>query len=666
MVKLRCSTGVSGLDEVLYGGLLPNRAYLIRGGPGAGKTTLGLHFLCAGVVKNESCLYITLGEPAEQIRANAKSLHIDAQAISFLDLSPNTEFFTQIQTYDIFSPAEVEREPTTKRILEEVQALRPKRVFLDAVTQFRYLSSDDFLFRKQVLSFIRFLLSQGATVMFSSEGSDHTPDDDLQFISDGVIHLDQSPKCRYLCVTKYRGSDFQSGFHSMRLTTTGMEVFPRLQPEMKRQEFSVQTIPSGVQELDEMLHGGLERGTVTLFTGATGVGKTTLGLQFMKEAALRGERSVIYTFEEAQETLLHRSESVNIPVSILWEQSFDLCILCGVTLEGISQQVQTKRNQESPVVLPFLLVTSRQGVRMGTRQLWQSIDELIITPIEKVELLTRVEVLLRSRHFSKQLAVANRKLLIEIEQRRCLETEIRSALQKERELSELKTRFVSMVSHEFRSPLQVILSSTQMIESYSEQLSKERKQQFFQQIKLKVKKMTQLLDDVLTIGRADLGRFKANLQFLDLTELCRNLSEEILLSMGSKHAISFVTHGKCTNAYVDENLLRHILGNLLSNAVKYSPSSSIINFTLQYANNEVIFQIQDFGLGIPLEDKEQLFSLFHRASNVKDIPGTGLGLSIVKKCIDLYGGKIEIDSELGIGTTVTVKLPTPQLLMANC
>jgi circadian clock protein KaiC len=320
MVKLRMSTGVSGLDEVLYGGLLPNRAYLIRGGPGAGKTTLGLHFLSAGVVNNESCLYITLGEPAEQIRANAKSLHIDAQAISFLDLSPNTEFFTQIQTYDIFSPAEVEREPTTKRILEEVEALTPKRVFLDAVTQFRYLSSDDFLFRKQVLSFIRFLLSQGATVMFSSEGSDNTPDDDLQFISDGVIHLDQSPKCRHLCVTKFRGSDFQSGFHSMRLTTTGMEVFPRLQPEIHKQEFSVQTISSGVPELDEMLHGGLERGTVTLVTGATGVGKTTLGLQFTKEAADRGERSVIYTFEEAQETLLHRSESINIPVHTMQQQ----------------------------------------------------------------------------------------------------------------------------------------------------------------------------------------------------------------------------------------------------------------------------------------------------------------------------------------------------------
>ncbi|GAA6622058.1 ATPase domain-containing protein [Scytonema sp. NUACC26] len=313
MVKQRLSTGVSGLDEVLYGGLLPNRAYLIRGGPGAGKTTLGLHFLSVGVTQGESCLYITLGESAEQIRDNAKSLSINADFIDFLDLSPNTEFFAQVQTYDIFSPAEVEREPTTKRIIEEVETKKPSRVFLDAVTQFRYLSGDAFLFRKQVLSFIRFLLSQGATVMFSSEGINRIPDDDLQFISDGVIHLNHSRLGRSVCVTKFRGSDFQHSFHSMQLTKTGMEVFPRLQPEIYKQEFVAQTIPSGVPEFDRMLHGGLERGTVTLITGATGVGKTTLGLQFMKEAAQRGERSVIYTFEEAENTLLYRSESINIP-----------------------------------------------------------------------------------------------------------------------------------------------------------------------------------------------------------------------------------------------------------------------------------------------------------------------------------------------------------------
>ncbi|MBD3562828.1 DUF2075 domain-containing protein, partial [Planktothrix sp. FACHB-1355] len=153
MPQERLLTGIPGLDELLDGGFIPGRAYLVRGGPGAGKTTLGLHFLATGVANGEKTLYITLGEPAEQIRTNAKALGFDEKSIEFLDLSPTSEFFTEIQTYDIFSPAEVEREPTTQKIIDEVTTLKPQRVFLDAMTQFRYLSADAFQFRKQVLSF---------------------------------------------------------------------------------------------------------------------------------------------------------------------------------------------------------------------------------------------------------------------------------------------------------------------------------------------------------------------------------------------------------------------------------------------------------------------------------------------------------------------------------
>ncbi len=314
MLQDRLSTGIPGLNEILLGGLLKDQAYLVRGGPGAGKTTLGLHFLAAGVADGDNSLYITLGELGEQIRTNAESLGFDPQGITFLDLSPTAEFFTEIQTYDIFSPAEVEREPTTQKIIQQVEILKPKRVFLDAMTQFRYLATDAFQFRKQVLSFMRFLLQQHTTVMFTSEGSDSAPDDDLQFMSDGVIHLGNSPTGRTISITKFRGSDFRAGLHSMRLTKTGMQVAPRLQPENYNREFVAEVIPSGVPELDELLHGGIERGTITIFTGPTGVGKTTIGLQFMKEAAGRGERSVVYSFEESKDTLLHRCESINIPV----------------------------------------------------------------------------------------------------------------------------------------------------------------------------------------------------------------------------------------------------------------------------------------------------------------------------------------------------------------
>ena len=319
-ISLRVSTGITGLDEILYGGFIPRRAYLVRGGPGCGKTTLGLHFLTEGVARGERSLFITLGEPEAELRANAQALGFDLAQVHFLDLSPNAAFFTEMQTYDIFSPAEVEREPVTQQILDLIEALQPQRVFLDAMTQFRYLASDSSQFRKQVLSFLRFLVEQGATTLFTSEGTVAVPDDDLQFLSDGVIHLYFQGEGRTLSVSKFRGSDFRSGNHAMRLTAQGMLIFPHLLPEQHARPFVKEMIASGVPELDELLHGGLERGTISILTGPTGVGKTTLGLQFMKEAAGRGERSVVYIFEELQEMLIQRCEALNIPVQAMLER----------------------------------------------------------------------------------------------------------------------------------------------------------------------------------------------------------------------------------------------------------------------------------------------------------------------------------------------------------
>ncbi len=316
----RLSTGIEGLDEILYGGCLPGRAYLLRGGPGSGKTTLGLHILAAGAAKGESTLFITLGENVEQICANAMQVGIDLTNVHFLDLSPNASAFTLMESYDIFSPAEVEREPITQKIIEEVQRLQPQRVFLDSITQFRYLSNDAFQFHKQVLAFLRFLNAQHATVFLTSEGSKDSPDDDLQFMSDGVLTLASSSEGRTISISKFRGSSFRSGQHTMRLTENGMQVFPHLLLNHQKLTQKIESISFGVPELDELLHGGLERGTVSIFTGPSGVGKTTLGLQFMKEAAGRGEHSLVYLFDEREETLVQRCEAVNIPVQAMIER----------------------------------------------------------------------------------------------------------------------------------------------------------------------------------------------------------------------------------------------------------------------------------------------------------------------------------------------------------
>jgi len=311
----RLSTGIRGLDEILYSGFIPRRAYLIRGKPGVGKTLMGIHFLLAGVSRGEKSLFVSFSETKEQICKDAKALGLELDGVLFLDLSPTSEFFYKAQVYDIFLPSEVERTPITQRIVETVDSIKPKRVFIDAITQFRYLAVDPFHFRRQVLSFIRFLVEKGATVLFSSDASTEFPDDDLQFISDGIINLDYNGNRRTLLVSKFRGSNFLEGAHTLKITPNmGIEIFPRLIPEMHRKEFIMQTISSGVSDLDELLNGGIERGTSTIITGPSGVGKTSLGLQFIKEASGRGEGSVVYSFDEFTETIIQRCKAINIPI----------------------------------------------------------------------------------------------------------------------------------------------------------------------------------------------------------------------------------------------------------------------------------------------------------------------------------------------------------------
>lgn len=315
--SVRLSTGIAGLDEILSGGLTPARTYLVRGQPGTGKTILGLHFLTAGAAK---ALMITLGEAEEQIRQNATMLGLDLSGVEILDLSPSVEFFSEVKTYDIFSSADVEREPMTRKIIEKVEQIQPQRILIDSMTQFRYLSPDPFQFRKQVLSFLQFLTARKITVLFTSEATSSAPDDDLEFMCDGVIHLGLLDGQRSVSVTKFRGSGFRGGRHTMRLTDRGMAVLPQLIPEAYQKEFTSESISSGIDQIDDLLHGGLERGTITVVSGPSGVGKTTLGIQFMKDAAARGERSVVYLFEEGEETLLHRSEAINVPIHAMKER----------------------------------------------------------------------------------------------------------------------------------------------------------------------------------------------------------------------------------------------------------------------------------------------------------------------------------------------------------
>ena len=317
----RASTGITGLDEVLSGGLIPERSYMVRGQAGSGKTILSFHFLQRGIDEGETALFVNLEEDLRDLKANAAALGFDTDAIEFLDLSPSADAFVGDESYEVFEPAEVEREPLTDRIVEGVTEADPDRVVVDPLTQLRFLLSDDYQFRKQVVGFMRFVKDQGATVLFTVQNTRSLPTDDLEFITDGTILLNAASYGRTVSVPKFRGSATQGGDHAYRVTDSGVEVYPALQPGAHRgDDGAFEQISAGIPEVDELLHGGIERGTVTIVSGPTGVGKTTLSTQFMKEAAGRGERSVIYLFEENRRTFLSRSRAVNIPVDEMLER----------------------------------------------------------------------------------------------------------------------------------------------------------------------------------------------------------------------------------------------------------------------------------------------------------------------------------------------------------
>jgi circadian clock protein KaiC len=316
----RVGTGVGGLDEVLDGGFVSERTYMLRGRPGAGKSILGLEFLVAGADAGEDVLYVAMEEPEREIRRNAASLGIDVEDVSFLDMSPDSSFFAEDRSYDVFAPEEVEGDAVADRITDRVESLAPSRVFVDPIGRLRGLSPDEYQFGKQVLSFMQLLRERGTTVVFTSQATTSVPDEDLQFLCDGVVELDRSARGRTVSVPKFRGSDTLDGDHALRIEAGGVRVFPRIVPREHGVEFDAETLPSGVPELDSLLGGGIERGTVTIVTGSPGVGKTTTGVQFVKEAASRGERSVVYSFEEARHTLLDRCEAVDIPVREMIER----------------------------------------------------------------------------------------------------------------------------------------------------------------------------------------------------------------------------------------------------------------------------------------------------------------------------------------------------------
>jgi hypothetical protein len=242
-------------------------------------------------------------------------------------------------------------------------------------------------------------------------------------------------------------------------------------------------------------------------------------------------------------------------------------------------------------------------------------------------------------------------------QRKRVEAVIRQQLETERRLNQLQNRFIRTISHEYRTPLSIILACSQLLETNVDPHNKEKQLRNCQKIQNSVKYMVGMLEDLLTFNKAVSGELTFNPAPLEVCQFCSQLVEDYQLLTGDRHEIQFICCGKRTTAYVDEELLHKILGNLLSNALKYSPDGGTIHLSMACQDNQVIFQVRDPGIGIPLEDQPHIFEPFHRAANVDTIRGVGMGLAIVKRAVDLQGGAISLESEVGVGTTFTVTLP---------
>lgn len=233
----------------------------------------------------------------------------------------------------------------------------------------------------------------------------------------------------------------------------------------------------------------------------------------------------------------------------------------------------------------------------------------------------------------------------------------RLALAKAKEMGELKLEFFSLASHEFRTPLSLILGSAQLLEESLQPLVEKTKLKNLVRIQSAARLMAQLLADILTLARAEAGRLEFNPTLVEIQSFCLNLVEDMQLTSKVQPQIQFDRQGSRNHVWVDEKLLYSILSNLLSNAIKYSPSERNIYFSLSCEPEVLTFEIKDRGIGIPPENQQELYEPFRRGKNAKDILGTGLGLAVVKKCLDLHQGQISVKSELGVGTTFTVTIP---------
>ncbi len=312
----RARTGIAGFDEVLRGGLPRNRMYVVEGEPGAGKTTLALQFLLEGKRLGETVLYVTLSETAEELHEVADSHHWSLDGLDLLELGALADRLQEDADYTVYHPADVELGETTKRVRAEVDRLQPSRLVLDSVSELKVLSETNARYRREILGLKQFFSGRKCTVLILDDRTGRQ-EQQLQSIAHGVVAMERQRReygetRRQIHVVKMRGVRFLDGAHDFVIKTGGLEVYPRLSASERVSDHPLEMVKSGVQEIDLLLGGGLDRGSSTLIMGPAGCGKTTLCSQFLIAALSRGEAVDCFLFEESILTFLERAKGLGM------------------------------------------------------------------------------------------------------------------------------------------------------------------------------------------------------------------------------------------------------------------------------------------------------------------------------------------------------------------
>jgi circadian clock protein KaiC len=314
--RARAVSAVNGLDRVLGGGFPAHRLYLIDGDPGTGKTTLALQFLLEGVRRGEPVLYVTLSETKEELQSVADSHGWSLDGITIHELADDASLRPDTQ-YTVFHPSEVELSDTMTTVFQTIERVRPRRAVFDSLSEMRLLAHDALRYRRQILALKQFFIGRECTVLLLDDRSAAGSDQQLQSLVHGVVRLEQlaaeyGGARRRLRVVKLRGVEFPSGYHDYAIKTGGLQAYPRLIAAEHHEPFTREMLPSGLPALDALVGGGLARGTTTLIMGPAGSGKTLVAANFVAAAATRGERTVLFLFDEGRATLLAGTEGVGL------------------------------------------------------------------------------------------------------------------------------------------------------------------------------------------------------------------------------------------------------------------------------------------------------------------------------------------------------------------